>query len=1258
MLGRYEEKRNATKNNISSLIPVLIEWKTSREGYLAKRLVQDKPDDIIAAKKRDEIKHNIKIIKQFLLQLEARLDQEDFRKIQNVLEGVERELYSGHARDLIRYVISIHRNSSSQPVNKISHLDLERIKMDERMVKKLLERKIDPKIFIIKHAIKINDDIAKHAAWAFNHIYSIPYPYHKQFRYIHGIQHVSRVAIYVSVFANLFAKHGDKDAQGLSSEDLKLLQIAALFHDSARMGEEKDLWDNDSAEMLYLYLHNVLSVSHERAVVFAEAIANKDKIDNLPFYNLRVHPVTHCIMLTDIHSRKKNIFEKILHDADCLDIIRARDHFDATHFDFYQYIAKDDNALALHEMARLITEARSLIEIHGDTRNLTIDKIKRRYENESCYQMILDNDIPSYLMLRVLGSGILSVAQLARKTFIWHDKYNPEHGASEKNICSAMWEGKLFARGIGSPSAISQKPLKSGADETLVELEIRKTLRRNNTTKPEQQKHGNPDRSISMLSYGSGVFSPAGFLLVNPSPDKISEVSDKDCDSGFAKKEHLRMTKTRAVTNHSGINLISLHERLKLGGVSRKYEHLKRAVNHTEVLCHISDFDAVYYTNDPNLYNEDSISQPFSLHRNSSLLQAVFIQNQYAKQSNGKLLPIYKYSGVHNRIRLQTNLDESQLKSMWAEMCYDYMNKQMQKTSTANQLLSMSINDIKTLSMSLKVELTRAKFNASADSNYSPSLQLEISQTIEAIKLKLVKKYANKILGKFHDGALVIDSPEMLALLLNYPSYANKLEGKIEDYIRKAHSQSWRYFQIDSCEIGASTRYVKLLGMRGAHVLRLINDAEYEKRFIDNILVEKLPALRLFRLAKKFHVTDIVDAMRGDAIKCVSANSRSLLKKLSAVNKIRDFSLKFMGSLDCLMSLYCVFGIKKYIKDHFIDNLVKNIIALSLDEKNLSGGLENMMSILSELKDNGFLIDSHKDKFKLWLQEINDKLHLQEDVSFLPYYLEVAKILAIPADQTNQAIITVVKKIPQVFDLSNFYLEDMKGWLKRCQNIFDDADVFTSFVSRMREGGIALCYQNNITNFLRNMKFLRIGVKGQRFSEMQAAIVQNEYEKIACALVEDVEDCLSLKGGRLADHVSYLQSKCDPVSDRAAFYKIYQGLIKATEFDLHSFCFLIMLDQINKHSIVSVSSKLKDCFYRLLKKADPDCISSDYLRNLREVNQSYFKSEDIDEFISRCESSLAMRNNKVYFFTRNPERNKLNDLDLDFESGLNKMKNN
>ena len=126
-------------------------------------------------------------------------------------------------------------------------------------------------------APSLDAPLAEHAAYLYRHIYGLPFSYHESGnrRYIHSILHASRAAIYIPALANLYRKFGDQEALAIANEDLKLIQIAALLHDSGREGDGVDMWDQDSGILTYKYLLK-LGVAKEKAKLFAEAVTNKD----------------------------------------------------------------------------------------------------------------------------------------------------------------------------------------------------------------------------------------------------------------------------------------------------------------------------------------------------------------------------------------------------------------------------------------------------------------------------------------------------------------------------------------------------------------------------------------------------------------------------------------------------------------------------------------------------------------------------------------------------------------------------------------------------------------------------------------------------------------------------------------------------------------------------------------------------------------------------------------------------------------------
>lgn len=136
-------------------------------------------------------------------------------------------------------------------------------------------------------SVNVEEDMSKHAEWLYNHILSKPLinGQYQSERKMHGILHTTRVSIYIPVLANLFKKHASTNADVMSAvselttENIKLLQIAALFRESASQNDSDDAEVEQSGIFLYSYFTKVLKVEPEKAKMFSEAVVNKDNIE-------------------------------------------------------------------------------------------------------------------------------------------------------------------------------------------------------------------------------------------------------------------------------------------------------------------------------------------------------------------------------------------------------------------------------------------------------------------------------------------------------------------------------------------------------------------------------------------------------------------------------------------------------------------------------------------------------------------------------------------------------------------------------------------------------------------------------------------------------------------------------------------------------------------------------------------------------------------------------------------------------------------
>jgi len=620
---------------------------------------------------------------------------------------------------------------------------------EESLNQILAKKKLNPLIFENNVGLILDAPIDCHIAWAYNNIYSITYPKAGKHdgiaRQIHGIQHVTRAAINIPIFANLYRRFGNAEALALNNEDIKLLQIAALFHDSAREGEGVDLWDQDSGLFFYEYVTKTLGFSPLKAKLFAEAIANKDA-DEANYYEL----IDMAWVKREAKS-PKNIYQKLIHDADCLEIIRARDHFDANYLDFYKDIAKsNDEAFTI--MAKIITEARSLIASQGDSRLRLDFKIKAQYENRDVYRKIMDfiteNKELYPLIITLSNTNCLIEEKLHEPLAISLSK-EASTSISEESLTKAMYAGKLFARAVGSPAAYYKARKKE--DEYTARLEIRKMTRvkgiPTRTSKPNRlEKDGNPNRSVTMLSHGVGIYASQGFLILNPNIDQISTASPIDFDTGRGKKSTIEIPEVSPAEKEE--QLKAIHRKQKMGGTSRLFWH-RYPTTHNEIIYRITEADAIYFTQDSTPHNEIMYGNDLPCNRHTHYLQALFLQIEYEK-ATGKKLPIFEYSGVHNFIKAAPIYTEDDIVAMWVEIVFKFIKKNIDYEGyCSDSLEALKIKAIDGYTGGNNL----IKKQTALDLNYSPELQTKINVALEEASTKLLLDYEQKIIEGIKDGA-------------------------------------------------------------------------------------------------------------------------------------------------------------------------------------------------------------------------------------------------------------------------------------------------------------------------------------------------------------------------------------------------------------------------------------------------------------------------------------------------------------------------
>ncbi|MCX7114944.1 MAG: hypothetical protein NTW08_03400 [Gammaproteobacteria bacterium] len=502
-------------------------------------------------------------------------------------------------------------------------------------------------------------------------------------RLIHGMEHASRTAILALLWANL---------ADLSQEDKDHIQVAALFHDTARQNEGEDLWDRDSA--LHLYDHLIeKGIPPARAALIAESMANKDAEPDKTFYELDTDSRTWKEMTYEATRQQSHgKFIDCIHDADCLEIMRARDVFDATYLRFYKkYVATEDglNRDRLRLLSYVITQARGLIHAQGDQYKHLNCKIKKIIEDsDDPYQYTLEqiNQDERFFALATL----LNEQATKRKSLeeILEDLDKQQQDLHRKklpeSVAHLLEQNALYVRGIKKPATKVEvtKQKKKLAVETGAELEFRKLDRKKGvaTKSGSIDKSGNPNRSISLLMPGMPLYSNIGLMLSVPTRE-ITQVSLLDSDTGFGKKSHIYTHQTPEEIQQ---NIQDLIQESLLGGKTRSFGAQTSA--HNEVIAHIhtDDIHAIYFTLDQTLCNE----YPFA--------PAIFLQAAYTQQllqfTHKRAVPIIEYQREYDHYQ-EHSFDETSILSHWKTLIQQYVNDI--KTKRIGTVLPLSLENLK-----------------------------------------------------------------------------------------------------------------------------------------------------------------------------------------------------------------------------------------------------------------------------------------------------------------------------------------------------------------------------------------------------------------------------------------------------------------------------------------------------------------------------------------------------------------------------------
>ncbi len=462
------------------------------------------------------------------------------------------------------------------------------------------------------------------------------------FRFHHGGQHASRVGgIYIPVLANLYLLFDDADMQNLNEKDLFWSRIFGVNHDGKRTHDGEDTDETPSAEAAYEY-----GIQHGAHPVLAEklkyALLNKD--------GPRPHSDSH---------------QKLIHDADCLDVKRVRRIFRGEELDFYQQIAHE-NPEALYAMSLIICEIRGLLHLHGDScDDYDIEKKLMYQPAEVCFEKI-EADVlhdPRFKILRLFyGKGELQDKEILREK--WQAYFNDIHQPSgfdlhtqvdevtEEKLMRAMHQHHLYLRSITGPLSMSRaKPEKK--KELAAELEFRKLLRRKGvlTLALYTEKQGNVNRSCTLAGFGSQSYGEVGLFMAFNRED-FHAVYMVNAATGCGKK---RTVKNAQSPSEIEKNRVSLILRQQLGGAEddghRQFSELTADINEENV-------KAIYFIRSKLAHMQ--------LKKNEAeiLLNAVYLQKIYQRSAAGVFLKLFEYSPEYHTVT-EFKCDEEKLLALW-----------------------------------------------------------------------------------------------------------------------------------------------------------------------------------------------------------------------------------------------------------------------------------------------------------------------------------------------------------------------------------------------------------------------------------------------------------------------------------------------------------------------------------------------------------------------------------------------------------------
>lgn len=190
------------------------------------------------------------------------------------------------------------------------------------------------------------------------------------YRLYHGVSHAGRVVHHIDMLLSLYKTYMPNKLTKITDNTIKLIKIVVLMHDAGRQGEGKDQWEHHS----YIYCQKFLEcygVSSKKAKFFARLIKYKDD------------PEVRKNKFDD--NSPIRILLELLHDADCLDVIRVRSSFDKNQLYIYRNFPETRSVIdgIVDRFKDLLDDfsKNPILYEQGDS-----DKTAYRYIQDICYE--------------------------------------------------------------------------------------------------------------------------------------------------------------------------------------------------------------------------------------------------------------------------------------------------------------------------------------------------------------------------------------------------------------------------------------------------------------------------------------------------------------------------------------------------------------------------------------------------------------------------------------------------------------------------------------------------------------------------------------------------------------------------------------------------------------------------------------------------------------------------------------------------------